>query len=105
MAPTVNSPNGGKADFLRMNLSECLKLQKVSGNAGYNNKAFMRLPFQFRIKALRLRRFLQQMFQKINSCFSPLALRRKIKETAPWLRLLLLLLKGEKMKFLPVTVV
>jgi len=48
MEPTVNKPNGGKADFLRINLSECLKLQKVSGNEGYSNKAFMESPFHLR---------------------------------------------------------
>jgi len=47
MEPTVNKPNGGKADFFRINFSECLKLQKVSGKEGYINKAFMNLPFQY----------------------------------------------------------
>jgi len=45
MELTVNNPNGGKADFLRINLSECRKLQKVSGNEGYINNAFMEKPF------------------------------------------------------------
>jgi hypothetical protein len=43
-------PNGGKADFLRINLSECLKLQNVSGNDGYISRDFIELPFRYRIR-------------------------------------------------------
>ena len=40
IAATVSSPSGGKAAFLRTNLSACLKLQNVSGNSGYINSIF-----------------------------------------------------------------
>src|SRR3989339_522141 len=41
IAATVSSPSGGKAAFLRTNLSACLKLQNVSGNSGYINSIFI----------------------------------------------------------------
>jgi len=43
MAATVNSPKGGAPALLRMNLSACLKLQKVSGNSGYTSNTFIQV--------------------------------------------------------------
>jgi hypothetical protein len=42
MAATVINPNGGWLDFLDINLRAYLKLQKVTGNSGYNNNAFIK---------------------------------------------------------------
>ena len=76
IAPTVSNPKGGKADFLRINLSECLKLQKVSGKEGYNSNAFMRPPFQITIVRDKLVQYLgpdevlYQTSKKMNTVFS-----------------------------------
>jgi hypothetical protein len=45
MAAIVSKPNGGVPAFLSINFKACLKLQKVSGNSGYNNKIFIFHPF------------------------------------------------------------
>src|SRR5574337_951320 len=47
-AATVNRPSGGEDDFLRMILSACLKLQKVSGNSGQINSTFIAFFFLYK---------------------------------------------------------